>query len=65
MEYLFFAFLLSAVMLYSWLRFGPKRCPQCRTLTWGYWGTPIGSRRMHFHCRRCGAYFEGNRRLPL
>ncbi len=50
---------------YFWLRFGPKPCPKCGSLTWGYWGTPIGVRRMHFHCKQCGEYFERHWRLPL
>jgi hypothetical protein len=50
---------------YFWLRFGPKRCPRCRTWVFGYWGVPVGIRMMHFHCKRCGMRFVGNKRLPV
>jgi hypothetical protein len=67
-----FAVKLSSVLViglpfgvYFFLRFGPKRCPRCRKLAWGVFGPPIGIRRMHFHCKNCGTYFEGHRRLPL
>ena len=53
------------VAAYGWLRMGPKRCPNCRTLTLGNWGIPVGIRRMHFHCKQCGTKFQGNWRLPL
>src|SRR5437868_4213165 len=49
---------------YFWLRFGPIRCPQCRSWTFGYAGIPIGIRRMHFYCRRCNTRFSGHTRLP-
>jgi len=50
---------------YFWLRFGPKRCPECRKRVWGVFGPHIGIRKMFFHCKVCGTYFEGHRRLPL
>jgi tRNA(Ile2) C34 agmatinyltransferase TiaS len=53
------------VVLYGWLRFGPKCCPNCGTRTMGVWGPPIGIRRMFFRCKACGTRFEGRRRLPL
>ena len=53
------------VVLYAWLRFGPKRCPNCRGLTWGVPGVPVGIRRWHFHCKGCGTDFQGHWRLPL
>ena len=55
----------SALAVYFLLRFGPKRCPKCRSWTWGFPGVPIGVRRWHFHCKRCGTYFEGHFRLPM
>ena len=54
-----------ALSAYFWLRFGPKRCPNCRKLAWGVWGLPVGIRRMHFHCKRCGNDLQGHWRLPL
>jgi hypothetical protein len=59
------AFVALCLFTYVWLRFGPKRCPDCRTLVWGYAGIPVGIRKMHFHCRRCGKRFVGHKRLPL
>jgi hypothetical protein len=56
---------LVLLLGYFWLRLGPKRCPQCRRLTLGYWGPPVGIRRMIFHCAQCGSRFEGHKRLPL
>ena len=52
-------------LAYFFLRFGPKRCPNCRRWTWGFFGIPVGIRRMHFRCKACGAKFQGNWRLPL
>jgi len=59
--------ILVAVLLigYFWFRFGPLRCPRCRRLVWGYFGVPVGIRRMHFHCPGCETRFEGHKRLPL
>ncbi len=51
--------------VYFFLRFGAKRCPQCRKLVWGLPGAPIGIRRMHFRCKTCGVHFQGHKRLPL
>ena len=59
------ASLTLLLFAYFWLRMGPKRCPNCGKLTWGYWGVPIGIRRMHFHCKACGTRFQGSWRLPL
>jgi hypothetical protein len=50
---------------YFWFRFGPLRCPHCRKFVFGYFGIPVGIRRMHFHCKGCGARFDGHKRLPL
>lgn len=50
---------------YLFLRFGPKRCPQCRTWNMGVWGPPVGIRSMHFVCRKCGTKWTGHNRLPL
>jgi hypothetical protein len=59
------AFFTLCVFAYFWLRFGPKHCPDCAALVWGYSGIPVGIRMMHFHCRRCGKRFVGHKRLPL
>ncbi len=50
---------------YFWIRFGPRRCPNCHKLVWGVFGPPIGIRCMHFRCKSCGTKFKGNKRLPL
>lgn len=50
---------------YVWLRFGPKRCPNCGKFTWGVMGPHIGIRRVYFKCENCGTKFEGHKRLPL
>jgi hypothetical protein len=59
------ALLVLSCLGYFWLRFGPKQCPRCRRLVWGYPGVPVGIRVMHFHCGRCGQRFTGHKRLPL
>ena len=59
------AVVLLLLAAYFWFRFGPLRCPRCGRWTFGYAGTPVGIRWMHFHCRKCGTRFSGHPRLPL
>lgn len=54
----------ALLLAYLWFRFGAKRCPSCQRLVFGYFGPPVGIRRMYFHCSRCGTRFEGHKRLP-
>jgi hypothetical protein len=65
LKVLIVAIFVAGVLLYFWLRFGPLRCPRCRTLNLGMFGPHIGIRRMHFRCRRCGERYTGHARLPL
>ncbi len=62
---LFLLLIPFLILAYFWLRMGPKRCPNCKKLTWGIWGPHIGIRKMYFKCPVCGTKFEGNKRLPL
>jgi ribosomal protein S27AE len=65
-DLLFAGFIISVPLgLYYWFRFGPKRCPRCGTLVFGYPGAPVGIRVFHFKCKNCGERFIGHRRLPL
>jgi hypothetical protein len=64
-EIVFLAIVFVPLACYFWFRFGPPRCPGCGRLTFGYAGTPIGVRWMHFHCQRCGRRFAAHPRLPL
>jgi transposase-like protein len=58
------ALFVGPLVLYFWLRHGPKRCPKCGQRNWGVWGIPVGFQRMHFHCKRCGNDYQGHWRLP-
>ena len=68
MSFVYLLFLLVFVLImiiYFFLRFGPKRCPRCGKRTWGTPGLPIGVRRMYFVCKRCNYRFTGHMRLPM
>jgi len=62
---LIFFIILGLVLVYFWFRFGPKKCPKCKTRVWGIPGPHIGIRKMYFECKKCGNKFEGHRRFPL
>jgi len=59
------AILIVFWILYFWLRFGPKRCPNCGKLTLGVFSHHIGIRKAYFVCKSCGTKFQGHHRLPM